>query len=61
MYHFYILLLDWSAAFDTVDFATIASNKTRCLSYCSFLVQIELGREISNYSLHKGDVRSRLN
>ena len=59
MYHSYILLLDWSAAFDTVDFATIASNKSRCLWYCSFLVQIELGREISNYSLHKGDVRSR--
>ena len=48
MYHSYILLLDWSAVFDTADFATIASNKTRCLLYCSFLAQIGLGREISN-------------
>ena len=43
-----LLLLDLSATFDTADFTTIASNKTRCLWYRSFLVQIELGREISN-------------
>ena len=36
------------------DFTTIASNKTRCLWYCSFLVQIVLGREILK-NLHKGD------
>ena len=36
------------------DFTTIASNKTRCLWYCSFLVQIVLEKEISK-NLHKGD------
>ena len=35
------------------DFTTIASNNTRCPWYCSFLVQIVLGREILK-NLHKG-------
>ena len=36
------------------DFTTNASKETRCLWYCSFLVQIVLEREISK-NMHEGD------
>ena len=50
-----LLLLDLSAAFNTVDHGILLQSKeTRCLCYCSFLVQIVLGREISK-NLHKRD------
>ena len=52
-----LLLLDLSAAIDTVDhgiFLQSLQKKTRCLWYCSFLVKIVLGTEISK-NLHKGD------